>query len=364
MKYIVYKTINTKSLIDGVNKYYIGVHGVEDINVFDGYIGCGVNIYKKSSYSHPKTPFQYAVNHYGIDAFHRETLYIYDNKEDAYNKEKEIVDESFIQSKYTYNVSLGGLVGDRDVLLYQFDLNGNLIKIWNSKNDASIFYNVNRDRFNGPIRNKCAFFDSFWSYNKNININEYNQKKLRKKTYLYDYKGVLIDSFESRSACAKYIQYDNGELCRALKNRSLIMNKYYVSDRSDDIFTKKRHQYTTSYFYIYNQNEFVGKFYGKQIMNVINLNNWSKIYFILNKSHGWYNDFYVSLQPVDKIPIRQINNGITINVYYNNNLIDVMYSKNEVHRKYNIQLNKLKGIEIEKKTIGQYTFIYKANDIV
>lgn len=39
MKYIVYQTINTVN-----NKIYIGVHGTEDPETFDGYIGNGIDI--------------------------------------------------------------------------------------------------------------------------------------------------------------------------------------------------------------------------------------------------------------------------------------------------------------------------------
>ena len=39
MKFIVYLTLCTAN-----NKIYIGVHQTKDVNVFDGYIGCGVYI--------------------------------------------------------------------------------------------------------------------------------------------------------------------------------------------------------------------------------------------------------------------------------------------------------------------------------
>ena len=42
MKYIVYLTTNLKSQIDGINRIYVGVHGTENPNIFDGYIGCGI----------------------------------------------------------------------------------------------------------------------------------------------------------------------------------------------------------------------------------------------------------------------------------------------------------------------------------
>jgi hypothetical protein len=53
-KYIVYVTTNIKN-----NKIYVGVHGTETPNEFDGYIGNGINIRK--SLNNPKEPFEFAV---------------------------------------------------------------------------------------------------------------------------------------------------------------------------------------------------------------------------------------------------------------------------------------------------------------
>ena len=52
MKYIVYQTVNKVN-----NKIYIGVHGTYKDD-FDGYIGCGVDIFRPATYLNPKTPFQ------------------------------------------------------------------------------------------------------------------------------------------------------------------------------------------------------------------------------------------------------------------------------------------------------------------
>ena len=51
-KYIVYQTINIVN-----NKIYIGYHRVTNLDVFDGYIGNGVNINYPSTYMNPKFPF-------------------------------------------------------------------------------------------------------------------------------------------------------------------------------------------------------------------------------------------------------------------------------------------------------------------
>ena len=103
MKYIVYQTINKVN-----NKIYIGVHGTQHENIFDGYIGCGVDIYRPASYLNPKTPFQWAVKKYGPKAFTRTTLQIFDNEEDAYTLEAKLVNKEFVQRHDVYNLELGG----------------------------------------------------------------------------------------------------------------------------------------------------------------------------------------------------------------------------------------------------------------
>jgi hypothetical protein len=88
--YIVYKTTN---LIN--NMIYIGVHKTNNID--DGYIGSGKF-------------FKLAVKKYGKNYFKKEILFIYDNIEDAYKKEKELVNEDFIMSDKTYNLVCGGSI--------------------------------------------------------------------------------------------------------------------------------------------------------------------------------------------------------------------------------------------------------------
>ncbi len=90
--YILYKTTNTIN-----NKIYIGIHKTESPNTFDGYYGSGVALKK-------------AIKKYGKKYFTRKTLYIFDDKKQAYVKETEIVNSSFIQSN-NYNMNIGGYGG-------------------------------------------------------------------------------------------------------------------------------------------------------------------------------------------------------------------------------------------------------------
>jgi hypothetical protein len=130
MKVIVYCTTNI------VNKYiYIGVHVCKS-EKFDGYIGCGVYINQPSTYNHPKTAFQYAVQKYGPNNFKRITIKEFDNENDAYILESEIVNEEFISRTDVYNQVIGGNGGDlanNSIPCFQYDLNGNYLASYDSQ---------------------------------------------------------------------------------------------------------------------------------------------------------------------------------------------------------------------------------------
>lgn len=88
MFYTVYKTTCKIN-----NKVYIGVHKTED--PYDTYLGSGKLI-------------QRAIEKYGVDSFNKEVLFIFDNEEDMFRKEKELVTEEFVESDQSYNCKPGG----------------------------------------------------------------------------------------------------------------------------------------------------------------------------------------------------------------------------------------------------------------
>lgn len=88
-KYYVYKTTNVEN-----GKLYVGVHKSKDIEN-DPYLGSGYILYK-------------AILKYGSDSFNREILYEFDTPEDAFKKEKEIVNAEFVLREDTYNIAIGG----------------------------------------------------------------------------------------------------------------------------------------------------------------------------------------------------------------------------------------------------------------
>lgn len=91
MYYTVYKITNWFN-----GKIYIGIHKTDDLN--DNYMGSSK--YLKNS-----------IEKYGLGYFTREYLQIFDNPDDMYEMEAQLVNNEFINNINTYNLKKGGLGG-------------------------------------------------------------------------------------------------------------------------------------------------------------------------------------------------------------------------------------------------------------
>lgn len=87
--YTVYQTTNTET-----GKFYIGVHKTKNPN--DKYLGSGKYLTE-------------AIKKYGRNVFKKDILFLFDNKNDAYEKEKELVTKDLINSGNVYNLQEGGI---------------------------------------------------------------------------------------------------------------------------------------------------------------------------------------------------------------------------------------------------------------
>lgn len=219
MKYIVYQTVNKIN-----NKIYIGVHGTE-IDEFDGYIGNGVNIYRPATYMNPKTPFQYAVKKYGIKNFIRTTIKEFENEEDAYKLEEQLVNEQFLKREDVYNLALGGRItelANPRKKVYMYDLDGNFEREFDSVNSAGRFLNPKAKgagHLPRAIKEGHQYLGHQFSYEKLPFMKKLKCRTMGivEKPYTggkvgrFNDNGDLLETFETMTDCVK-AGYKNAKL--------------------------------------------------------------------------------------------------------------------------------------------------------
>lgn len=220
MKFIVYQTTCKVN-----NKIYIGVHGTETPDEFDGYIGNGVSIYRPSTYMNPKTPFQCAVKKYGVKNFIRTTLREFDNEKEAYKMEEYLVDKEFLQREDVYNLALGGRLPDcanPRKKVYMYDLDGNFEREFDSVNSAGRFLNpsaVGAGHLPRAIKEGHQYLGHQFSYNKlpymkklkHRNITTVCKPYIGKSVGRYDDNDNLLEIYETMTDCVK-AGYKNAKL--------------------------------------------------------------------------------------------------------------------------------------------------------
>lgn len=212
MKYIVYQTVNKIN-----NKIYVGVHGTETPDEFDGYLGNGVSVYRPATYMNPKTPFQYAVKKYGVKNFIRTTLQTFDIEKDAYKLEEQIVNKEFLKREDVYNLALGGRLPDcanPRKKVYMYDLDGNFEREFDSLNSAGRFLNPSAKgagHLPRAIKEGHQFLGHQFSYEKLPfmkklkcrTLNEVDKPYIGGKVGKFDDFGNLLETFNTMTDCVK-----------------------------------------------------------------------------------------------------------------------------------------------------------------
>lgn len=176
MKHIVYLTTNLVN-----SKKYIGVHQTDDPETFDGYLGCG--IYAAHRIKNPDTPFQKAVLKYGAESFRRETLFVFENRDEAYEKEHELVNIEWISRDDTYNVAIGGACSlAPQVPIYQYAATGEYITTQESLAEAGNSFGVSGQNISRAATNKHQSCGYLWSFKLSdyVNPDDYFIEKNKK----------------------------------------------------------------------------------------------------------------------------------------------------------------------------------------
>ena len=211
MKWIVYQTTCTVN-----NKIYIGVHGTTDPDVFDGYIGNGINIYHSNIDEERNSHFRAAVKKYGYSKFIRTTLKVFDNEEDAYKFESLIVDDEFLKREDVYNLVHGGCSGKYAVprkKVYMYDLDGNFEREFDGVNEAGRFLNPNAKgagHLPRAIKEGHQYLGHQFSYEKLPFMKKRTAKKPKSfntinspKVGRFDKEGNLLETYKNLTECRK-----------------------------------------------------------------------------------------------------------------------------------------------------------------
>ena len=366
MKYIVYCTTNIKN-----NKIYIGVHGTENPDIFDGYIGNGVYINKPSTYMKPKYAFHYAVKKYGTDCFKRSILYIYDTLEEALKKESEIVTHDFIKLDNNYNMIVGGGEFRSGDPIYQFTKEGELVKKWNNLKEVAEYFNCNIITFRNALHFKENYFGYFWSRNDSINLEEFSKGDSKKKVYKYLPNGKLIEVYESLLEASKANNTTPSALINAIQGQSLYRKEYYYSYQLYDEFVPKpKAQLKGKKFYLYTlEGKFLREFQNiKELQDFMQVKSSSSINNVINRRNGLYKDYQIKLEYFEQIPpIVNKSKHKKVLVYdTKGNYIKECESVAKAAKEFNIKTSAinsvLRGLAC---TTGGYIFKFsKDNDIV
>ncbi len=234
MKYIVYITIN---LCNG--KFYIGVHRTNP-ETFDGYIGCGIY---RASQATKDYILHKAVRKYGYENFKRTIIKTFPDTEEgrqqAFELEKILVNETLLKSKSTYNTALGGRESTTEGLMktvYMFDLNGNYLRSFKSARDAASYIQPeNQDSARAAIKNNClgqtsSSFGYFWSYTKKF---AYNNNCTREVAQ-YTINGKFLRTFRSIAEAEVSLSLNSIQQAIAKKGSAGGFQwRYFEGDSSD-----------------------------------------------------------------------------------------------------------------------------------
>ena len=355
MKVIVYCTTNIIN-----KKIYIGVHLCKS-EKFDGYIGCGVYVNQPSTYNHPKTAFQYAVQKYGPSNFKRITIKEFDNEEEAYIFESEIVNEQFLSRADVYNQVIGGRGGDlanNSIPCYQYDLEGNYLASYDSQQKAAIAVNRGFSVIKFAIRNKVKSANYYWSLNKveKLDLSEFKTESNKIPVFQYSDTGEYDCCYESVSDAARVNNVASTNISRACKLGYKCNNKYYSYEFNSN-FTKVRTETTRGkHIYQYSLNgEFVKEWNScNQAEKELNLKRGLSTAVKLKRTFG---GFQWSLEKLDKMDSKEVRGQARKVGQYDlqGNLIKIFNTVTECTKEFSGCRHVLQG---RNKTSGGFTFKY------
>ena len=336
MKYQVFMTTCVKSQVNDLNRILIDIH-----NADSDYLGDGVFASQASSFMYPKTPFQEAVKHYGVNAFVKSILYESEDWDYLWEKYTSILNHEFLKQSHVYNWQEPITVSS----VYQFNKDGRLMKQWNR--DIIDFFGLPYNRF--IQASKCGGFllNCYWSTTPKLQ----EMGKPMHIVFKYNLDGKLVDEFYSIDNCAEKLRLDTEFVRESIKNQTLIDNKFYLSNKLYELFNPKpRRQYAKVFVYVYKNGKFIDKVKGKELMRLIREHSWKKIAKAFNENNGYYEDYQMTLKP-----------RVLINLYtLDNSYLETFYDEDSFISKYKVTKKEMNQIQHGNKYFRDYIVKYSS----
>lgn len=252
LKYIVYCTM---CIIN--KKIYVGVHQTNP-EYYDYYIGNGCYSNRPSTYSNPKTKYQYAIKKYGAKNFIRTTLAVFDNSDEAYLLEEQIVNKKFLERSDVYNMALGGQGGSWNITaisIYTYNYNGEFISEYRSIMQASKDLNRDMKTIQSAIKNKtkCA--------NMYITTTKFDKLDLSKMhnysgiphipVFQYNSSGEYECCYNSLRDAERVLKIHHTNIGNAIKLGTMCSGKYFTMMYNNTFSSAKDLQNKSRYIYQY-----------------------------------------------------------------------------------------------------------------
>lgn len=136
---------------------------------------------------------------------------------------------------YGYNIRTGGQGGTtKKHKVYQYTVNGEFVKEWDSINSVVKFYNCDKTSISSVANLKSRYHTAhgfIWSYTKNNIQERLDKMKVPKhyNIYVYDEK-ELVKIFTSYNDCADFLEIRSNHISARLRNKTgNWVKNYYVS---------------------------------------------------------------------------------------------------------------------------------------
>lgn len=330
-----------------------------------GYLGC---------------PYFYkAIQKHGWNNF--EHILLEDNLTADEANEKEIYYinqyQSYIED-YGYNISLGGAgLSKENIPVYQYDLNGNYIKTWNSISEICDTLNINGSHIYTCCNEKMDYvYDSQWKYYYKEKIDGVLTKgekisfKKKKPIYQYSLDGYFIRKFDSATDAEKEgFGISNVRACcngRMMSSYGYQWRDYYkqniepITDRytrQSENSIKKVYQYTI-------EGVFIKEYKSLKEASVETGLSYKGISSCCTGQHKtcgsfrWTYNFQKCLTPLE-IKVKQSTSGKKVQQILNSNIVAEFVSISEASRQTKINVSNIssccKGF---LKTAGGYIWRY------